>query len=155
MSVPIVINGVTFELPTQGENPPWGMDLSDVIIALANVAEANTGTGDILPSTFAILNNVTSPTLITGLAFDQSKVRSAQVTYSVERSNNSTEVVENGTVYITYNSTTNTWTQSQACTGDAGITFSITNGQFYYVTTDMGGTSNSGNLGFFARAFGQ
>lgn len=155
MSTQIVINGTTFELPQQGDSSPWGTELSDLLQALADAATANVGPGDILPSTFVLTNNQSTPAAITGLLFNQAQIRGAEISYSVDVSTSSTEVTENGKLFINYDSTTNTWSQSQFSNGVSGIVFSVANGQVEYTLPNFSGTNFNGKLGFRAVAFEQ
>lgn len=152
MSISVTISGTTYELPTQGTNPAWGDDLSDIIVALVAVANNTTGPGDIQTTTFVIPNNQTSPIPVTGLFFDQATIRSAQVNYSIDLSSSSTELVENGSILVNYNTTTNTWNQSQFSNGFTGVVFSISNGQLAITSPNISGSSYSGALSFNARA---
>lgn len=152
MAIQVTISGTTYELPQQGENPPWGTELSDIILALVAVANSITGPGDIETTTFVIPNNQVSPIPVTGLFFDQSTIRSAQVDYSIDLSTDSVELVENGSVLINYNTTTNTWTQSQFSNGFTGVVLTITNGQFTLTSPNISGINYSGSLSFNAKA---
>lgn len=158
MSIAVVIDGTTYNLPTQGQNPAWGDDLSDIIVALVAVANSTTGPGDIQTTTFVIPNNQTSPIAVTALFFDQSTIRSAQIDYSIDLSSSTTELVENGSILINYNTTSNTWNQTQWSNGFTGVVFSITNGQLFLTSPNLSGTNYSGVLSFNAKAlevFGQ
>lgn len=156
MAKNLTINGTTFNLPQQGDSPPWGNDLSDLIEALVSVANNSVSTGDILTTSFAIANNTTAQTNVTGLLFDPASVRSAIIEYSVYRTTSSTELSESGVMLVTYKSTAGTWEVAQYSVGDAGVTFTAANsGQFKYVSTNLSGTSYSGLLKFRARAMTQ
>lgn len=154
MSIPVVINSTTYNLPTAGQSPNWGADLSDIILALVDVANNTSGSGDILNTTFSPLNNVTSASNVTGLAFNSSAVRSANITYSVDRSTSSNELSESGQITITFNSLGGSWELQQTSVGDAGIHFTLpNNGQFQYVTTNMSGSNYIGQMVFSAKSF--
>lgn len=155
MAINITIDGTTYSLPQQSDSPPWGTQITDIIEALANGLAATIGPNDILPSTFTVANNVTSPIPVTGLIFDQAQVRSAEISYSIDRSTSSSEVSENGILLVNFNNFTNTWTSSQVSNGTSGVTLSISGGQVFYVSNSMAGSSYTGKLGFSAKAFGQ
>lgn len=155
MAINITINGTIYSLPQQDDSPPWGTQITDIIEALADGLTATIGPNDILPSTFTVGNNVITPTPVTGLIFDEGEVRSAEISYSVDRSTSNSEVSENGTLFVNYNNTTNTWNSSQISNGNSNILFTIVGGQILYVTDNMSGSNYSGKLGFFAKAFGQ
>lgn len=157
MSVSITISGTTYNLPTQGQNPPYGSDLSDIIQALADVANTNQGTGDILTTSFTIANNQAVAANVVGASWDTSVIRSAIVQYSIYRSSNTpNELSETGHIYLTYKSTANTWDLAQSYAGSSGTTFSITSaGQLQYVSTDIGSGAYVGKMKFNAKAFTQ
>lgn len=154
MATTVTIAGSTYSLPQQGDSPPWGTDLTDLIQALVNVAAVTTGTGDILTTSFSLGNN-TSGT-VTGLAFDTSVIRSASIAYSIYRTSSTNEFSEQGVILIAYKSTANTWELAQWSVGNAGVTFTISSaGQISFASTDIGSTSYSGKLKFSAKAFTQ
>lgn len=154
MSIPVVISGATYDLPQQGQNPPWGDDLSSLILALINIANSSSGPSDILTTNFSLANNVAAPANVTGLFFDPSTVRSAIISYSLYRSTNSNEVSEAGQIIITYSSTAGTWELAQYDVGASGVVFSITNsGQVQYTSSNVIGASYSGKLKFSAKSF--
>lgn len=155
MPIPVIIDGTTYQLPVQGQDPTWGDDLSDIIQALVAVSSGSTGPGDILPSTFTLANNQTSPAAVTGLIFDEGTIRGAEISYSIDRATSTQEVTENGTLYINYNSTTNTWSQSQISNGNAQVLFSVISGQIFFTSSNMGGANYAGKMGFRGVAFEQ
>ena len=155
MSQQLVIGNTTYTLPLQGDNPAWGDELSDIIIALAIVANNSVGTGDIANTQFSIANNIVSPLAITGLLFDQSTVRSSEIQYSINLSTNTTELVENGKLFLNYDNLTNSWQQTQFSNGFTGCVFSVINGQVYITSPNLTGTSYQGLMNFSARAFVQ
>lgn len=154
MSIQVNILGNDYTLPTQGTNPPWGQDLSDIIQALISVANTTIGPSDILTTSFSINNNVASPTNIVGASFDISSVRSFIISYSIYRNSTITETSEVGQILGTYKSVAGTWELAQTNAGISGVTFTMTNsGQLQYVSTNFSGTSYSGKLKFKASAF--
>lgn len=154
MSITINIAGTNYNLPQQGENPPWGSDLSDLIQALASVTNSLSGPADILTTNFTILNNVVAPANVTGCAFSTSTVRSAIISYSIYRSSSTTETSECGQIYITYSSTAGTWELAQNYAGNSGVSFSITNsGQLQYLSSAFGGINYAAKMKFSAKSF--
>ncbi len=154
MATPVVINGTTYEVAAQGENPAWGTDQQDLILALVQVAQNTVGTGDILVTPFNVANNQSSAANITGASFDTSLVRGFILTYSLYRSTNSAETSEMGQILGTYKSTANTWELSQDFAGSSGVVFTITTGgQLQYTSSNLTGTGYSGKLKFYAKAF--
>lgn len=157
MPIPVIISGTEYQLPVQGDSPPWGDNLDSIIQAMiASLATLN-GTGDILNTSFTLVNNQTSPVNVVGLSFDTSTIRSAEVSYSIYRSSNTpNEFSECGTLLLTYKSTAGTWEIAQIDVGSSGVIFTITNaGQIQYTTTDIGNGSYVGKLVFRAKAFTQ
>lgn len=154
MAISVVINGTTYSIPQQGENPPWGEDLSDVLNAIVTVLNSSVGSADILTTSFTVANNQSSAANVTGLSFDTTEVRSAIISYSIYRSTSLSELSECGHIFATYKSTANSWEFTPVGTGDAGVTFSITSaGQVQYTSTNLSGTSYVGKLKFSAKAF--
>lgn len=154
MSTQVVINGSTYTVASQGTSPPWGDDQQDLLLALVQVAQNTVGAGDILTTSFNIVNNTSSAANVSGLSFDTSTVRSAIVQYSIYRTSSTTEQSEVGHLYLTYKSTAASWEIAQSYAGDSGVVFSITSGgQVKYTSTNFSGVSYSGKLKFNAKAF--
>lgn len=154
MSIPVTINGTIYQIPEQGQSPPWGDDLTPLLQAIVEVINSTSGSSDILITSFNLANNVSSAANVNGLVFDTSQVRSAIVSYSISRSTSLSEFSEAGQIYVTYSNTLGSWEISQDFAGTSGISFSITNGgQIQYTSTNMSGTSYVGKLKFKAQAF--
>lgn len=154
MATQVTINGTTYSIPSQGDSPPWGDDLHDLLAALVDVANTTVGPGDILTTSFNVANNQSSATNVTGLSFDTSTVRSAIIQYSLYRTSSTTEMSEVGHMYVTYKTTAGTWELAQSYAGSSGVTFSITNGgQVQYTSTNFSGVSYSGKMKFSAKAY--
>ena len=92
------------------------------------------------------------------MSFPTSSVRAAFIRYSVYRENAtpSTIVTETGTLNIVYNQsnpTNNKWEISQDKTGNASITFTVTDaGQVQYTTSAIAGTFVTGKIYFTAQS---
>lgn len=156
MSTTVTIQGNTYTLNQQGDNPPYGDQLSALLQALVNVSNSITGSSDISPSSFLLLNNQASAANISGLIFSISTVRSAVIDYNIYRTTNTTEVCESGVIVICYSSVAGSWSKSHLCTGNANTRLSITtSGQFQYVTDNMSGTGYAGKISFRARSLNQ
>lgn len=154
MATSVTINGSTYSIPKQGENPPWGEELSDLLIALVDVVNSSSGSADIILTSFNLANNQSSAANVTGATFDTSQVRSSIIQYSIYRSTTLSELSEVGTIYLTYKTTAATWDISQTYGGSSGITFSITaGGQLQYTSTNMSGSSYVGKMKFTAKSF--
>lgn len=154
MAISITISGTTYSIPEQGQDAPWGEDLTSYLQALGAVAQTVSGTGDIGTTSFTIANNQSSVANVTGCSFDTATVRSAIIQYSIYRSSSTTEMSEAGHIYATYKSTAGTWEIAQSYVGTSGVTFTMTNaGQLQYVSTNFGGTGYVGKMKFSAKAY--
>lgn len=150
----ITVNGTVFTIPDQGTSPPWGTELTDAIVAIADALGGVVGPQDIPITTFNIGNNTGSFTNITGASFDTSLVRSAILYYSIYRSTNINEESEVGQIFLTYSTQAATWNISQVYGGSSGVTFSITNaGQIQYTSTALAGTGYVAKITFKAVTF--
>lgn len=156
MATNVTINGQTYPLPIQGDQQPWGEAESTIIEALIDVVNTLAGAGSIISTTFTIANNQASAANVSGLAFSNSSIRGAVISYSIYRNTSTTEGSETGQVLVTYKSVANTWEIANYNSGDAGVTFSITNtGQVQYISTNYSGTSYTGKIIFSAVAIPQ
>lgn len=153
MSTTVIVNNTEYTLPLQGENSPWGSDLSDLITALVDVANTVVSTGDILATTYSLANTVTSPTAVTGLAFDISTILSSTITYTIYRKTDSNEVTEHGVIFLSYKPTASTFELSQHHVADAGVEFTVNgSGQFLFTSSTISGTNYSGTMKFSAKS---
>lgn len=159
MPVQLTVGGQTYAYPISGESPAWGSPATAwaqaVTLALTNVQ----GTGDILQSSANIANNQSAAASISGLFFDPSRVRGADITYSIYRvttSTGATELAEFGKLFIVYANSASSgskWVPAQYYTGSSGVTFSILDtGQVQYVSSNITGSSYSGTIKFMAKA---
>lgn len=154
MSTQVVINGTTYSVPAQSQSPPWGEDLSELLLAMVSVVNSTSGSADILLTSFNVANNVSVAANVTGATWDTSQVRSFIMQYSIYRSTTTVEESQVGTLYGTYKSALGSWDLSETFGGSSGIVFSITSaGQLKYTSTNLGGTGYSGKLKFKAVAF--
>jgi len=154
MSTSVTINGSTYSIPSQGQNPPWGKDLSDVLVAITSVLSSLSGPSDINLTTFNIANNQSAAANVTGASFDTSQVRSFIMQYSVSRTTSTQETTEVGSLYGAYNSTAGTWELMQYYAGLSGVVFSITSsGQLQYTSSNMSGSTPAGKIKFKATSF--
>lgn len=154
MAITVTIQGTSYSIPQQGANPPWGTDLTDLLEALVSAVNSQSGTGDLLLTSFDIANNQVAAANVTGASFNTSSVRSAIISYSVYRSTASSEVSECGHIYVTYKSTASSWEIAQSKVGESSVVFSMTTaGQLQYTSSNIAGASYSGKMKFLARAF--
>lgn len=158
MAIPLTIRGKTFNYPTQGEDPIWGEDGTDWAVEVTEVLGDLISDGDILQTTFSIVNNQTTPADVVGLLIDTGVVRSAIIDYSVYRvsDTNPSGNAENGTIFAVYDnsaSSGNKWKISIEHNGNAGINLDITDlGQFTYTSTDIGAAGYVGIMKFRSRS---
>lgn len=165
MSKTLTVDGIPYQFPEQGQEAPWGEDVTDWAEAITETLSGINSTGDILTTSFEPSNNISSATDIVGFSFDGSVIQGFVADYSIYRSTtNSSDVVqeeycETGTIHGSYLSGAGTWTITQ--TGDnieeTGITLSITTlGQLQYTSTNLlvpvGGTHTC-RMVFRARSF--
>jgi hypothetical protein len=140
MSRILVVNTIPFEIPEQGEQAPWGENLTEFFTEVAKVLNSVNGPADILESSATINNNVTSPSDIPGFVFNPSIVRSFAVRGNVYRNVSGVEYSEEFLLTGLYQGTSG-WVLAQQGMGDAGIEFSITSlGQVQYISTNLVGT---------------
>jgi hypothetical protein len=147
MSIILTVNNVPFNIPVQGEQPPWGEDLTNYFTEVAKVLNSLKGANDILETGATIQNNITTYSDIPDFKFNPSTVRSFAVQGSITRTTGSTKVYESFT--LSGLRTDSTWILQQDGFGDAGVSFDITNaGQVQYKSTNITGTSYSGLIKF-------
>ncbi len=143
MSRPLVVNNQTFNYPDPGEDPSWGSEASDWASEVTDVLSTILAPGDILETTFNILDDISSPTQIQGLAFDSSVSRSASITYSIYRTSTDTPAgnAESGVISIVYDNSATVgtkWRIAQSQNGNAGVLLTISDlGQFSYTSTNI------------------
>lgn len=157
MSIPLTVNGTTYNYPEPGESKGWGEDATAFAEGVTELLSDLKGPNDIVQTTFSLANNQTSPADITGLAFDITQVRSSVINYSIYRVTDSNELAESGQIFIVYKNNAATWSLArQFFNDDSGITFSITNtGQVQYTSTNVAGTNYSGIINFRASCLNQ
>lgn len=155
----LVVNGQNYLFPEESDSPPWGSLVTDWATAVTGVLGEVVGPGDIVETSAAINNNVTSPTNVTALSFSSASIRGAIVDYTVYRvttNPGAQELVEVGNMYLSFKSTANTWGIVVVGGQGAGVTFSMTtSGQVQYISTNMTGLNYSGVIKFRARALVQ
>ncbi len=147
----VTIAGSTYYVPTNGQDPSWGADLHDTVVALAN----SVGSANLATTSFTLLNNQASPTNVTGAAWSTATTRSVMVNFSIYITTTLEEYTESGTLYLNYKSTAGTWDLSRVGSGsDSGIVFSVTSGgQLQYVSPNATGSSYSGKLKYTTQVF--
>jgi hypothetical protein len=158
MSISLTIQGVTYSYPESGTDPNWGEDTAAWASAVTSALNSLLGSGDILLTTATIANNQSTSADVTGMLFDPTSVRAANISYTIYRVTNSVTSgnAESGIIYITYDnnaSSGNKWILSQQINGSSGVTFSITDlGQVQYTSSNISGTGYSGTIKFSAKS---
>lgn len=156
MSTPLIIDNQTFNYPVAGESPGWGEDATAWAVAVTNVLATVSGDGDIGLTSATLANNQAVAANVSGLLFDVAVVRGAKIEYSIYRTSSTitTPKAEKGTMEVSYDGST--WSILRSATEDTGITFTISStGQIQYTSTDVGSTSYTGTMKFYAKALGQ
>lgn len=139
MSVNLTVGSNNFDFPTEGENPPWGSDVTDWASEVSRVLGTLASTTDILNSQFQLNAGVSSPTALNGLYFNPNQVRSVTIEYTIYRAS-STEKTETG--IITISNTGSGFSLVRESNADVGIDFSIDNtGQIKYASNRQTGAS--------------
>lgn len=155
MAINVTIKGVQYSVPLPNEQE-WGQPTTDLLIAMIDAINTATNSGDIPDTTqVIILNNQTTPTNVTNLIFDSAENKSAFVDYSIYRTKGSVELIEAGTIRVSYKAGSNTWVMDRTYgNDDSGVELDVTSaGQVVYTSsniTDPG--TYSGILRFRARA---
>lgn len=156
MSVPITISGTTIQFPGSGQDPNWASAVVQFAQLVADALSIVVGPFDVFPQIFTLVSNVNTNVNITNLSFPTSNVRAAFIKYTAYRNTNSTTVTEAGNIIIVYNpsnSVGSKWSLNQVFTGDASITFNVTDtGQVQFSTTSIAGTSHVGSITYSATA---
>ena len=137
MSKQLQIGNKTFDYPEAGDNPGWGEDAAAWAEAVTNALETVQGANDIITTSTALSNNVTTPTPIAGFTFDLSEVRRITAEYFIVRvfDAGATTVTESGTILGDYNGTD--LVISVETIGDSGVRFDSNNsGQILYTSDD-------------------
>lgn len=142
-------------LRTNGPNSKIDKDWFNSLRAAGILIENYLGTF-IGETSFTIANNQSSAANVTGLAFAPVSIGGFTVEYRIYRNTTSTgatELSEYGTLMGTYSPVAGTWELTQNNVGNAGVTFTITNGgQVQYTSTDITGTPDASTMKFKARS---
>lgn len=154
MSVPLVIQGVTYQYPTQ-DGISWGIQATNVMIAVVDALNVAVQPGDIGSSTQVTILENTSNQPVTNLLFDNGVTQGATIDYYVYRTKGTNSAAEYGTFRIMYNGQTAVWSlEQQHFLDDSKISFDInSSGQILYTTTPISGTgAYSGIMRYRARS---
>lgn len=157
MPIPLTIQGVTYNYPSSGEDPNWAEDQIAWTVAVTDILNTLVGAGDILQTTATINNNQVSAINVSGLLFDPSQVRAANIIYSIYRTStaNPSGFAETGIIYLIYDnngSIGSKWLLAQQTDGISEIVFSITDlGQLQYRSSDISSIGYLGIMRFSAK----
>lgn len=153
----INIRDTVINFPDSGTSPNWAPAVIAFAQAVEDALNLLVGSADVSPQNYTIdaFNPVTSQN-IPNLLFSTSIVRAAFIRYSVYRTTSLSTVTETGTIIVVYNASnpvSNKWEIIQYKTGDASISFAITDtGQMQFTTTTLAGTGHAGKIAFAAQA---
>lgn len=155
-TTPIVIQGTTIQFPLSGNSPDWSPAIILFAQLVAKALSGVVGPFDVSPQVFDMTANVNTNVNLPNLAFPTSAVRGAFIRYSVFRQTSSASGSETGMLIVTYNANNpvnQKWEMIRDFTGNASITFNITDtGQIQFSTTVLAGTSHVGNIAYTAQA---
>jgi hypothetical protein len=137
MAKVLIVNNTPYLYPQPGEQAPWGEGATGWAEEVTRVLSTLKGAADILETSYAIENNVTSPEIIGGLSFDVNIVRGFVVQATVYRSSGSNEYAEEVFLNGVYQGASG-WLLQQDGIGNAGISFTISpSGQLNYTSTNL------------------
>lgn len=153
----LIVNGVPYSFPEQGETPTWGKEVTDWASAITDTISGLSGPYDLLNQVFLLSNSSTALVDITNFALDPALVQGAIVDYSIRRLTDSEGAFEAGTLYLSYNSfapATQKWSVARSHAGDANCTIVITDaGQAQIAVNNLlAGSNFSGRLRYTVRA---
>lgn len=138
MSKTLQIGSDIFEYPEQGTNPGWGEEATAWAEAVTDALKTVQGPNDILLTSAALSNNITTFTDIPGFNFDTSDVQSITADAFIIRVYDSGTTTVTQSATITGNYDGSTFYIAVQSVGDAGMQFNITNaGQVQYKSSDL------------------
>lgn len=155
MAVSVTVAGVTYSIPSTGEEL-WGVQTTDYLVALGEELSNVVVTGDIPPETLVTIPSVqVAAANVTDFILDGSLIQSAQAEYYIQRQTDSPlEVGESGTMYFLYNDTSGTWSFAQVGNniGAAQVTFTMLGNQLQFTASALAGTYLDGKMRYRVRA---
>jgi hypothetical protein len=148
LSVVLVVNNTPFDFPEPGEQAPWAEGVTEWSKEVTTVLSSLKGPSDILETSAIIDNNISSPTPISGFAFDPSTTRSFSVQCAIYRTYDTNEKAEELNLVGLFTGSGG-WLLQQDGIGNAGVTLDITSGgQVTYTSTNLVGSSYNGLIKF-------
>ena len=144
MSIPLTVQGVTFQYPVNS-NELWGNEATNWAKAMTDAVQTLIVTGDLGALTLAsIANNISVDANVSGLNVNVNNTRAFIVQYYVYRGRGSptnTELAEVGTLRGIYKPNSAEWVLDNTYSGDGEVDFSITlAGQVQYTSSEITGT---------------
>lgn len=147
MSIIVTVNSIPFNIPVEGEQPPWGESLTDYFVEVAKVLNSLKGANDILETGATINLNQTTFADIPDFKFNTATVRSFSVQGSVSRTTDSVKLYESFT--LSGLRTDTDWILQLEGFGDSGIILDITPaGQVQYKSVSIAGSGYVGLMKF-------
>lgn len=157
MAVLIKIQNNVIEFPDSSASPNWAPALVEFAQAVEAALATVVGGFDVAPQLQNIdAHNPGVDVEITSLNFPVTSVRNVTIHYAVYRTTDSAQVAEGGKIEITYvedNPAGNKWEYNQVRSGDAKISFKVTDlGQLEFTTETLPGINHTGFISFRAIA---
>jgi hypothetical protein len=155
----VTIAGQVITLPGVNSDPNWAEGLVDFCQAVAEALDSVIGTFDVTPQEYTFVSNANTDVQIPSLSFSTNSVRSAIVTYSINRETDSTHETETGTLELVYDENASVgekWSMSREFIGSSTVTFSVDDdGQISFSSTALSGSDFTGNIVFKASVLEQ
>lgn len=134
----VQIGSDIYRIPIEGTSAPWGQEVSDFLIGVADALGQVQGPNDILITSATLANNQSSAANIPGLVFSAGTVQAIDVTYLITRvyDGGASTIAESGKILGNYDGTT--FSISQQFVGNSGVLLSILNsGQMQYTSSNL------------------
>lgn len=157
MSQDLNISGTVISFPSSGASPNWAPAVIAFATAVEGALQAVVGPFDVPPQIQAIdAYNPGSNIDLQAAVFPPSDVRSVELIYAVNRSTDSQEIVEEGTLKAVYNASGtpgSKWTVQRFGVGEAEIEFTwLDTGVVQFSTNAISGANHTGAISFQAKS---
>ena len=146
------ISGTIIDFPDTAASPDWSQGIILFAQLVANALSGLLGPNDVSPQVFVIdAFNAPAEINIPNLTFSGAAVRTANIRYGVYRTTSTTTVFEEGDIQLIYDNADGIWGLTRQRTGDAKISFDITNaGQVRFSVQAITGSGYAGKLVYAA-----